>query len=108
MKKSNIKTIVLYAVLILAVIFAANALISSMHAATKLTYSEIIELFEKDEVKEFKVEANGKLIITKTDNSKIARVLLDFYTFRKDVEPYLNNANLEKYDEEKEDLVSGS
>ena len=98
MKKTNIKTIVLYIVLILVVIFAASALLSSMNAANKLSYSEIIDLFEKDEVKEFKIEANGKLTIVKLDGTKISRVLLDFYTFRKDIEPYLANANLEKYD----------
>ena len=45
MKKSNIKTIVLYIALILVVVFAASALLSSMNAANKLSYSEIIELF---------------------------------------------------------------
>ena len=98
MKKRNIKTIVLYIVLILVVIFAANALLSGMNSATKLSYSEIIELFERNEVKEFKVEENGKLILTKTDGTQITRMLLVFSVFREDIEPYLNNSNLEKYD----------
>ena len=98
MKKTNIKTIVLYIVLIAVVIFAASTLLSSMNAANKLSYSEIIELFERDEVKEFTVDESGKLTITKTDGTKISRVLLVFSVFRDDVEKYLDNANLEKYD----------
>ena len=97
-KKRNIKIPILYIALILVVVFAASALISGMKAAEKLSYSEIIELFEKDEVKEFTVEESGKLTITKTDGTKISRVLLIFSVFREDIEPYLQNANLEKYD----------
>ena len=99
MKKSNIKTILLYIVLIAVVIFAANALLSGMNTATKLSYSEIIELFKNDEVKEFKVEENGKLTVTKLDGTKVTRYLLVFSVFREDIDPYLNNnVNLEKYD----------
>ena len=95
-KRRNIKTPILYIVLILVVIFAASTLLSGMNQAEKLKYSEIIELFEKGEVKEFKVEANGKLTLVKQDGTKISRILLDFYTFRKDVEPHLEK--VEKYD----------
>ena len=98
MKKSNIKTILLYIVLIAVVIFAASALLSNMNTATKLSYSEIIDLFERDEVKEFKVEENGKLTVTKTDGTKVTRMLLVFSVFREDIAPYLGNKNLEKYD----------
>ena len=97
-KKRNIKIPILYIVLILVVVFAASTLISGMKASEKLSYSEIIELFEKDEVKEFTVDESGKLTITKTDGTKISRTLLIFSVFREDIEPYLENANLEKYD----------
>ncbi|MBQ8447593.1 MAG: AAA family ATPase, partial [Clostridia bacterium] len=70
-----------------------------MNTATKLSYSEIIELFKNDEVKEFKVEENGKLTVTKLDGTKVTRYLLVFSVFREDIDPYLNNnVNLEKYD----------
>ena len=98
MKKRNIRTPLLYIALILVVIFAASTLLSGINEAEKLKYSEIIELFEKGEVKEFKVESNGRLTLVKLDGTKISRVLLDFYTFREDIEPYLNNPNREKYD----------
>ena len=61
-KRRNILTPILYIVLIFVVIFAASTLLSGMNKAEKLSYSQIIELFEKDQVKEFYVEENGKLM----------------------------------------------
>ena len=100
MKKRNIKTLVLYAALILVVIFAASALLQSMNAAGRLSYSEIIDLFEQDKVKKFEVSAKGELVLETVDGTVYTRVLLDFYTFRKDIDPYLDNASLEGYDYE--------
>ena len=98
MKKSNIKTVILYLALILVVILAASALLQNLGAGNKLSYSEIIDLFETDQVKKFEISAGLKLTLETTDGRKISRVLLDFYTFRSDIEPYLNNASLEGYD----------
>ena len=98
MKKSNIKTVILYLALILVVIFAASALLQSLGAGNKLSYSEIIDLFETDQVKKFEISSGLKLTLETTDGRKISRVLLDFYTFRSDIEPYLNNPSLEGYD----------
>ncbi len=100
MKKTNIKTLVLYAALILVVIFAASALLQGMNAAGRLSYSEIIELFEQDKVKNFEVSAKGELKLETVDGTVHTRILLDFYTFRKDIDPYLDNASLEVYDYE--------
>jgi ATP-dependent Zn protease len=97
-KRRNILTPILYIVLIFVVIFAASTLLSGMNKAEKLSYSQIIELFEKDQVKEFYVEENGKLTLTTTDGKKITRTLLVFSVFRDDIDTYLDNASLEKYD----------
>ena len=97
-KKRNIGTPILYIVLILVVLFAAGSLLSGMQEAEKLSYSEIIELFEKDQVKEFTVDENGKLTVITTEDKKITRTLLVFSVFREDIEPYLDNSNLAKYD----------
>ena len=97
-KKRNILTPILYIALILVVVFAATTLLSGINEAEKLSYSQIIELFETDQVKEFTVDEKGKLTLTKTDGTKISRVLLVFSVFRDDIEPYLGNASLEKYD----------
>ena len=97
-KKRNIGTPILYIVLILVVLFAAGSLLSGMQEAEKLSYSEIIELFEKDQVKEFTVDEKGKLTVITTEDKKITRTLLVFSVFREDIEPYLDNSNLAKYD----------
>ena len=97
MKKSNIKTVILYLALILVVILAASALLQNFGAGNKLSYSEIIDLFETDQVKKFEISSGLKLTLETTDGRKISRVLLDFYTFRSDIEPYLNNPSLEGY-----------
>ena len=97
-KKRNLLTPILYIVLIIVVIFAASTLLSGMKEAEKLSYSQIIELFENDQVKEFTVDEKGKLTVTTTDGKKITRTLLVFSVFRDDIEPYLGNASLEKYD----------
>jgi cell division protease FtsH len=96
--KINIKTIILYVVLIAVVIFAASSLLQSYNNANKLSYSEIIELFETNQVKKFEVAANGKLTLETVDGKKISRVLLVFSVFRDDIAPYLENSNLEGYE----------
>ncbi len=102
--KKNIKTIVLYVLLIAVVIFAASSLMKGFNQANKLSYSEIIDLFYSDQVKSFEVAANGKLTLETTDGKEISRVLLVFSTFREDIDAYLAGVqdgtykNLEKYD----------
>ena len=97
-KRRNILTPILYIALIVAVIFAASTLLSGMNQAEKLSYSQIIELFENDQVKEFTVDESGKLTVVTTDGKKITRTLLVFSVFREDIDPYLDNASLEKYE----------
>ena len=43
--RSNIKTIILYAVLIIGIIIVASSVLRNINADTKLEYSEIIDLF---------------------------------------------------------------
>ena len=93
-KRRNILTPILYIALIVAVIFAASTLLSGMNQAEKLSYSQIIELFENDQVKEFTVDGSGKLTVVTTDGKKITRTLLVFSVFREDIDPYLDNASL--------------
>ena len=87
--KINVKTLILYAVLIAVVIFAATSLLQGFNEANKLSYSEIIDLFYNDQVKSFEVAANGKLTVETIDGKKFSRVLLVFSTFREDIDDYL-------------------
>ena len=55
MKKNYIKTFLLYAFLIVAVILAVSFMFSSAEEE-KITYSDVVEYFKNDEVIEFVVD----------------------------------------------------
>ncbi len=88
MKKSNFKVIIFYSVLILLVILASTSLFN-MSADDEMKYSQIIALFEKDQVKEFKVSADGELSILTIDNKKIQYELQRIDYFREDVAEFV-------------------
>ena len=90
MKKSNFKVIIFYSVLILLVILASTSLFN-MSAEDEMKYSEIIALFEKDQVKKFTVSADGELSIQTVDNKKILYELQRIDYFREDVDEYVKN-----------------
>ena len=90
MKKNNFKVIIFYSVLILLVILASTSLFN-MSAEDELKYSEIIALFEKDQVKKFTVSADGDLSIQTVDNKKIQYELQRIDYFREDVDEYVKN-----------------
>ena len=88
MKKSNFKVIIFYSVLILLVILASTSLFN-MSAEDEMKYSEIIALFEKDQVKKFTVSADGDLAIQTVDNKKIQYELQWVDYFREDVDEFV-------------------
>ena len=97
MKKSSFKVIIFYAVLILLVIGVSSSLFN-MSSEENVTSSDIIELFEKDLVKNFTVAPSGELTITTTENKKLVFELQSIDYFREDVAKYVeNNTNLESY-----------
>ncbi len=105
MKKNNFKVIIFYSVLILLVILASTSLFN-MTADKDQQYSEIIALFEKDQVKKFTVSADGDLSILTIDNKKIEYELQRVDYFREDVAEYVKqnfkdtdgkSGNLESY-----------
>ncbi len=90
MKKNNFKVIIFYSVLILLVILASTSLFN-MSGEDEMKYSEIIALFEKDQVKKFTVSADGDLSIQTVDNKKIQYELQRIDYFREDVDEYVKN-----------------
>ena len=87
--KANIKSIILYAVLILGIIFGASLLLHNMNAAEELTYSEIIDMFYDDSVTKFEVSAGNVLTFETTDGKTYSRTLRDLGLFLYDIEDYL-------------------
>ncbi len=105
MKKNNFKVIIFYSILILLVILISSSLFN-LSASDDLTTSNIIALFEKDQVKSFTVSASGELNLVTTENKKIVFELQDIDHFREDIKPYVeankknedgSGGNLEKY-----------
>ena len=89
MKKNNFKVIIFYSVLILLVILASTSLFN-MSTGDQMKYSQILALFEKDQVKEFNVSAEGDLSIVTVDNKRIEYELQRIDFFREDVLPKLS------------------
>ena len=112
--RSNIKTIILYAVLIIGIIIVASSVLRNINADTKLEYSEIIDLFYEDKVE--KIEINSRNILTvktipeKTEDGQIiegktyTRTLRSLELFLYYIKDYLDGhregkiQNLQTYD----------
>lgn len=112
--RSNIKTIILYAVLIIGIIIVASSVLRNINADTKLEYSEIIDLFYEDKVEKFEINSRNiltvKTIPEKTEDGQIiegktyTRTLRSLELFLYDIKDYLDGhregkiQNLKTYD----------
>lgn len=112
--KRNIKTIILYAVLIIGIIIVASSVLRNINADTKLEYSEIIDLFYEDKVEKFEINSRNiltvKTIPEKTEDGQIiegktyTRTLRSLELFLYDIKDYLDGhregkiQNLQTYD----------
>lgn len=112
--RNNIKTIILYAVLIIGIIIVASSVLRNINADTKLEYSEIIDLFYEDKVEKFEINSRNiltvKTIPEKTEDGQIiegktyTRTLRSLELFLYDIKDYLDGhregkiQNLQTYD----------
>ncbi|MBR3838022.1 MAG: ATP-dependent zinc metalloprotease FtsH [Clostridia bacterium] len=105
MKKSNFKVILFYAILILLVILVSSSLFN-LTGREEIKTSDIIAMFEKDQVKSFTVSPSGELSIVTTDNKTVLFELQSIDDFREDVQEYVeknkkkedgSGGNLEKF-----------
>ena len=102
--KSNLKTILLYVLIIALVFFAAASLLKNMNAAEELTYGGIIDLFYDDQIKKFNISSNNVLEYTTVEGKTYSRTLRDLGLFLYDIDDYLvayrngEIKNLEYYD----------
>ena len=64
-------------------------LLQNMNQAEKRTYSEIIDLFYDDQIKEFSISSRNVLKYTTTDGKTYSRTLRDLRLFLYDIEDYL-------------------
>lgn len=112
--KNNVKVILFYVLLIAAIFIAVLAMMGNPSSNEEPIFSDIMQYFEEDRVKEFEVSSENvlTLIVYKTDkagllmpedvaNAKTEKInykLRDIELFRAEFEKYQNNKNLEKYD----------
>ena len=85
--KSNLKTILLYVVIILAIIVAAAWIFGD--TGGDITYGQIIDLFDKGQVTDFSISKNNTLTVKTTDNKRYQIVIPDVYLFMDNIDGYL-------------------
>ena len=114
--KNNAKVILFYVVLIGVIFLAVFAMMGSPEGKEDLNFSDVMQYFEQDKVKEFKVSNDNvlTLVVYKTDfdgvlapsdtanlkTEKINYKLRDVDIFRDSFEKYEGNLNLVKYEYE--------
>lgn len=86
--KSTLKTVLLYAAVVLAIILAVSWMLSS-NANNAPTYGDIIDLFNNGKVSEFEVNRNNVLTVKTTDGEKFEIIIRSVDMFRKDIDSYL-------------------
>lgn len=106
---SKIKSLLVY-LGIPIVIFLAVAWFFSTNQTEEYTYSQVVEYFEKQQVKEFSVNGNsGELTLTLKDDKTIKHDLMDFNTFKEDVWDDIDAYNVAHPDKPmKYDLIQAS
>ena len=95
MKKSNLKTILMFAALI--AVFALVAAMIVSPSSKKTTYNDIIELFKDKKVTEFTISSNNTLSLKTTDDQKIEFII-------RDAQMFLNNKYVSEYIESQGNL----
>lgn len=97
-RKGNLKTLFLYIVLIAIIVFVIVQLMNA-YQREKLSYSDIINYFEQDMVKEFDLDSNNKLTLVLINGEKKIYILRSIDLFHEDVQEYIKeNKNLKRYD----------
>ena len=87
--KNTLKTVLLYAAVVLVIIFAVSLMLSSSNK-TAPTYGDIIDLFTAGKVTEFDVNKNNLLVVKTTDGTKYQIVLRSVEMFREDISDYID------------------
>ena len=87
--KKNSKLILFYILLTVGIILALWLMFDSMEASDKMVYSDLVEMFQKEEVKSFEVDDENVIVIVKRgpngeDGEVVTYQLRDFAVFYND------------------------
>ena len=72
--KRNTKTIILYAVLTIALIAVCFTLLTSKDNAEKVSLGEVIALFDENKVTEFTINSVNTLVVKRVSSSNISLI----------------------------------
>lgn len=99
--KKGFKQIIGYVVLI-AVVIAVVAFLTSGLGSSKTTYQDVVKLFEEEKVKEFTLDNSGALKMKTADGKTVEYKIWWLDKFQEDVgesiQKGIENGTLEKYD----------
>ena len=79
--RKNAKTIIFYIVFILIALYSATVFFGPESKEEKETFASVTTLFEKEQVKDFKIDENNKLILHTTDDKELEYQLRSFQLF---------------------------
>ena len=101
--KKNHKLAIFYIVMTLGIILTLWLLFDNVGSTDKIVYSDLVKLFENQEVKSFEVDEKDNIIINKHDGSAPVKYKLrDFSVFYNDFSDLINeqvkNGIIEKYE----------
>ena len=103
-KRSNLRSVLFYIIVIIAMISISSYLLQGMTKQKELVYSDIMDMFENREVEEFVVSGDSRITITKTSGEEVTYTLYSISMFKEDVQKYIDaqhNPNAEAEEEEK-------
>ena len=104
-RSGNFRSILLYVVVVVVIILMVSALFKGTNDEPK-QYSDIVALFEEEQVKEFYIKNDGVITLTLQDDSKVAYRLASMAIFRDDLSELIAeqhaNGIITKYEYEPE------
>ncbi|MBQ4065676.1 MAG: ATP-dependent zinc metalloprotease FtsH [Clostridia bacterium] len=100
--KKNLKLSIFYIVMIVGIIAALWFILGDMGSDDKLVYSDLVEMFQTEQVKSFEVDDKNVVRIEKKSGEVVEYQLRDFSTFYHDFSELINeqvaNGVIESYE----------
>ena len=78
--KKNYSALIFWVLLTAVILIAASVLLKDMDTET-ISYSNVVELFGNEEVKEFEIDENNNMTILKNDDTMVSYKLRSFLLF---------------------------
>ena len=82
--KKNAKVIIFYIVLIVGILIATSTLMST-ETSNEIQYSEVVELFQNEQVKSYVVHEDNTIDITTKKGEKLTFKIRDLAIFENDL-----------------------